>query len=92
MSNKTENLKEKYKGLLPINNRDYKDAKKYYEKYLKLFDGIVNCKDEESLKLWKKVICKNNPWGKALKSSNEFRSIADSDFKILKPLIEEEID
>ena len=91
MSNKTENLKEKYKDLLPINNRDYKDAKKYYEKYLKLFDGIINCKDEESLKLWKKVICKNNPWEKALKSSNGFRSIADSDRSILEPLIEEEI-
>lgn len=91
MSNKTENLKEKYKGLLPINNRDYKDAKKYYEKYLQLFDRIINCKDEESLKLCKKVICKNNPWEKALKSSNEFRSIADSDRSILEPLIEEEI-
>lgn len=101
MSNEIGNLKEKYKDLLPIDNQDYKkaidttDAKNYYETYLRIFDGIIKCENEEQLKDLKKDIKKNNPWKKALtkelRKSNKYRSIADSDRSILEPLIEEEI-
>lgn len=91
MTNKTENLKDKYKDLLPIDDQDYKDAKDYYEKYLQIFDGIIDCKDEESLNVIKKEIKENNPWENALNDSNQFRSVADSDRSILEPLIAEEI-
>ena len=91
MTNKKISLREKYKDLLPIDNQDYKDAKDYYEKYLQIFDGIIKCENEEQLKGLKKDIKKNNPWKEALKTSTQFRSIADSDRSILEPLIEEEI-
>ena len=101
MSNEIGNLKEKYKDLLPIDNQDYKkaidttDAKNYYETYLRIFDGIIKCENEEQLKDLKKDIKKNNPWKKALtkelRKSNKYRSIADSDRSILELLIEEEI-
>lgn len=91
MTYKTENLKDKYKDLLPIDNQDYKDAKDYYEKYLQIFDGIIDCNDEESLNDLKEKIENNNPWENALNDSNQFRSIADSDLSILEPLIQEEI-
>lgn len=90
MTNKTENLRDKYKDLLPIDNQDYKDAKDYYEKYLQLFDGIIDCKDEESLNVMKKEIKENNPWENALNDSNQFRSVADSDYKIMEALITKE--
>lgn len=91
MTNKKISLREKYKDLLPIDNQDYKDAKDYYEKYLQIFDRIIKCENEEQLKGLKKDIKKNNPWKEALKTSTQFRSIADSDRSILEPLIEEEI-
>lgn len=91
MANETENLKDKYKDLLPIDNQDYIDAKKYYEKYLEIFDGIIKCKNEIDLGKWKNTIIENKPWKKALEDSNQFRSIADSDRSILEPLIEKEI-
>ena len=84
-------LREEYKDLLPIDNQDYIDAKKYYEKYLEIFDGIIKCKDDEELKGLREAIESNNPWKVALKKSNKFRSIADSDRSILEPLIEKEI-
>ena len=64
MSNEIGNLKEKYKDLLPIDNQDYKkaidttDAKNYYETYLRIFDGIIKCENEEQLKDLKKDIKK----------------------------------
>ena len=91
MSNEIGNLKEKYKDLLPIDNQDYTDAKKYYEKYLDIFNRIIECKDEESLNGLKEEIEKNNPWENALEKQEQYRSIADSDRTILEPLIEEEI-
>ena len=91
MTNETENLKDKYKDLLPIDNQDYIDAKKYYEKYLEIFDGIIKCKNEIDLGKWKNTIIENKPWKKALENSNQFRSIADSDRSILEPLLEKEI-
>lgn len=91
MTNKKISLREKYKDLFPIDNQDYKDAKDYYEKYLQIFDRIIKCENEEQLKGLKKDIKKNNPWKEALKTSTQFRSIADSDRSILEPLIEEEI-
>ncbi len=91
MSNEIGNLKEKYKDLLPIDNQDYTDAKKYYEKYLDIFNRIIKCKDEESLNGLKEEIEKNNPWENALEKQEQYRSIADSDRTILEPLIEKEI-
>ena len=90
----TENkisLREKYKDLLPIDNQDYIEAKKYYEKYLEIFDEIIKCENEEDLEKWKDPIIENNPWKEALEYSKQYRSIADSDRSILEPLIEEEI-
>lgn len=102
MTNETENLKEKYKDLLPIDDQDYKDAqdekdsKNYYETYLKIFDGLINCKNEKQLKGLKKDIEDNNPWKKnlekTLENSNQFRSIADSDYKIMERIIDVESD
>lgn len=91
MTENKNSLREEYKDLLPIDNQDYIDAKEYYEKYLDIFDRIIECKDEESLNSLKEEIEENNPWENALNDSNQFRSIADSDRRILEPLIEEEI-
>lgn len=96
MTNETENLKEKYKDLLPIDDQDYKNAtdtteeKNYYETYLKIFDEIVKCENECSLEEWKHELIKHNPWKKVLKTSNQFRSIADSDYTIMEDLITKE--
>lgn len=92
MTNQTENLKEKYKDLLPIDDQDYKDAKEYYEQYLDIFDRIIECKDEESLNGLKEEIEKNNPWENALNPSYRFKSIADSDYKIMERIIDVECD
>ena len=97
MTKRKRSLREEYKDLLPIDDQDYKDAydakdsKNYYETYLRIFDGIIKCENEEQLKGLKKYIKNNNPWKEALKTSTQFRSIADSDRSILEPLIEEEI-
>ena len=92
MTKKRNSLREKYKDLLPIDNQDYIEAKKYYEKYLEIFDEIIKCENEEDLGKWKDPIIENTPWKEALeKESNKYRSIADSDRSILEPLIEEEI-
>lgn len=92
MTKKKKSLREEYKELLPIDNQDYTDAKKYYEEYLEIFDGIIKCENEKDLGKWKIPIIENNPWKEALeKESNKYRSIADSDRRILEPLIEEEI-
>lgn len=92
MTKKKKSLREEYKELLPIDNQDYTDAKKYYEEYLEIFDGIIKCENEKDLGKWKIPIIENNPWKEALeKESNKYRSIADSDRRILEPLIEKEI-
>ena len=46
MTKKKKSLREEYKELLPIDNQDYTDAKKYYEEYLEIFDGIIKCENE----------------------------------------------
>ena len=92
MIKKKISLREKYKDLLPIDNQDYIDAKKYYEKYLEIFDRIIECKDEEALNGLKEEIEKNNPWENPLNPSNRFTSIADSDYKIMKRIIDVECD
>lgn len=91
MTENKNSLREKYKDLLPIDNQDYIDAKEYYEKYLDIFNRIIECKDEESLNGLKEEIENNNPWENALEKQQQYRSIADSDRTILEPLIEEEI-
>lgn len=92
MTNERKNLKEKYKDLLPIDNQDYEDASEYYEIYLDIFDGIIECKKNEDLKELKQAIENNNPWDSALKGTNQFRSIADSDYKIMRRIIDVESD
>lgn len=93
MSNEIGNLKEKYKDLLPIDDQDYTDAKKYYEEYLEIFDGIIKCKSKASLKKLKDTIIKQSPWKQAIKKSKKslYRGVADSDRKIVLPLLKEEI-
>ena len=92
MTENKNSLREEYRDLLPIDDQDYKDAKEYYEKYLDILDGIIECNDEESLNGLKEKIEGNNPWKKALKTSNQFRSIADSDYKIMERIINVECD
>jgi hypothetical protein len=77
--------------LLSIDKDDYELAKDDYAEYLKILYQLIECKNEEQLKGLKKDIKDNNPWKEALKTTNQFRSIADSDRSILEPLIEKEI-
>lgn len=82
--------------LITIDAQDYeaaidlKDSKNYYDTYLRIFYGIIKCKSKEDLEKWKDPIIENNPWKEALKTSNQFRSIADSDYKIMETLITKE--
>ena len=92
MTKKKISLREKYKDLLSIDNQDYTDAEKYYEKYLDIFDRIIECKDEEALNGLKEEIEENNPWENPLNPTNQFTSIADSDYKIMKRIIDVECD
>lgn len=93
MAKKKKSLREEYKELLPIDNQDYTDAKKYYEEYLEIFDGIIKCKSKASLKKLKDNIIKQSPWKQAIKKSKKslYRGIADSDRSILLSLLETEI-
>lgn len=87
---------EKIENLIAIDARDYeaaidsKDSINYYDTYLRMFYGIIKCEDEESLNDLKKAIKENNPWEIALKKQKQYRSIADSDYKIMEALITKE--
>ena len=83
----------KIEKLISIDNRDYEASKDYYETYLRIFYGIIKCKNKSSLKKLKDTISKQSPWKQAInKSENSlYRGIADSDRKILLPLLKEEI-
>lgn len=86
----------KIEKLITIDAQDYevaidsKDLKNYYETYLRIFYGIVKCENEEDLGKWKDQIIENNPWKEALENSEQFRSIAVSDYKIMETLITKE--
>lgn len=92
-----DEVAEKIEKLITIDAQDYevaidsKDSKNYYDTYLRIFYGIITCKNEKDLGEWKDPIIENNPWKKALENSEQFRSIADSDRNILEPLIKKEI-
>lgn len=92
MTKKKKSLREEYKDLLPIDNQDYEASKEYYETYLRIFHNTVKCKTNKELENLKKEIEDNNPWKKALENSEQFRSIADSDYKIMKRKINVECD
>lgn len=87
---------EKIEKLITIDAQDYeiaidsKDSKNYYDIYLRIFYGIITCKNEKDLGEWKDPIIENTPWKKALENSEQFRSIADSDYKIMEALITKE--
>ena len=84
---------EKIEKLIAIDARDYEaaiDSKNYYDTYLRIFYGIVKCENEEDLGKWKDQIIENNPWKEALENSEQFRSIAVSDYKIMETLITKE--
>ena len=87
---------EKIEKLIAIDARDYEaaidseDSKNYYDTYLRIFYGIIKCENEKDLGKWKDSIIENNPWKKALENSQQFRSIADSDYKIMEVLITKE--
>ena len=89
---------KKIEKLITIDAQDYeaaidsKDSKNYYDTYLKIFYGIIKCENEKDLGEWKDPIIENNPWKEALKTSNKFRSIADSDYKIMERIIDVESD
>ena len=87
---------EKIEKLIAIDARDYeaaidsKNSKNYYDTYLRIFYGIIKCEDGESLNDLKKAIKENSPWEIALKKQKQYRSIADSDYKIMEALITKE--
>lgn len=87
---------KKIEKLITIDAQDYeaaidsKDSKNYYDTYLKIFYGIIKCENEKDLGEWKDPIIENNPWKEALENSEQFRSIADSDYKIMETLITKE--
>lgn len=83
-------LVEKYENVFPIFASDYIKEKKAYDKYLELFDRILNAEKEEELEECKKQITAEMPWKNAFYENNEFKSIADTDRKILKPMLDYE--
>lgn len=85
-----EKTAEDLDKLLSIDKDDYELAKDDYAKYLKTLYQLIECKNEEQLEGLKEDIKNNNPWKKALENSEQFRSIADSDYKIMKVLITKE--
>lgn len=84
-----KDLVEEYEDIFPIFASDYNKEKKAYDKYLKLFDKILNSEAEE-LEKCKKQITAGMPWKNAFNENNEFKSIADTDRKILKPMLDKE--
>jgi hypothetical protein len=84
---------KKIEKLISIDNHDYEASKDYYETYLRIFYGIIKCKNKSSLKQLKDTIIKQSPWKQAInKSKNSlYRGIADSDRSILLSLLEAEI-
>lgn len=82
-------LVQKYDEIFPIFASDYNKEKKAYDKYLKLFDRILNSEEDE-LEKCKEEIKDGMPWENALKKNNELKSIADSDRKILIPMLDKE--
>lgn len=93
-----DKIVKKIEKLITIDAKDYeaaidsKDSKNYYDTYLRIFYGIIKCKSKEELEKWKVQIIENNPWKEALENSEQFRSIADSDYKIMKRIIDVECD
>ena len=91
-----DKIVKKIEKLITIDAQDYeaaidsKDSKNYYDTYLIMFYGIIKCENEKDLGEWKDPIIENNPWKKALENSEQFRSIADSDYKIMEALITKE--
>lgn len=87
-----EKTAEDLDKLLSIDKDDYELAKDDYAKYLKTLYQLIECKNEEQLNGLKTDIKNNNPWKEALKTSNQFRSIAKSDYKIMERIIDVESD
>lgn len=87
-----EKTAEDLDKLLSIDKDDYELAKDDYAKYLKTLYQLIECKNEEQLEGLKEDIKNNNPWKEALKTSNQFRSIANSDYKIMERIIDVESD
>ena len=91
-----DKIVKKIENLITIDAQDYevaidsKDLKNYYGTYLRIFYGIVKCENEQELGKWKNLIIEYNPWKKAFDNSEQFRSIADSDYKIMEALITKE--
>lgn len=81
------NLREKYKKIFKISEKDYQSAKVYYDIYLNIFHNLVkNNYDKAKLK---EDIENNNPWKTSNPSNNKykFKSLATSDCEILKSLL-----
>ena len=92
MSNAKCDFRERYSQLLPIDDNDYKKAKRFYDVYLKIFHELLTCDNLDDLNSLKNEIIDNNPWKDAIEEPrNDFRGIAESDFEILNPLINNEV-
>lgn len=90
-------LREKYKELFNIDDEDYKKAKEYYDTYLGVFDSLLKADNDSSkYEEIKGKIEGSNPWKENLEKDEEyqfkkeeyiFRSLAETDRKILEPLL-----
>lgn len=85
-------FREKYSQLLPIDDNDYKKAKSFYDNYLNTFHDLLICDNLHDLNTLKSEIINNNPWKDAIdEPRDDFKGIAESDYEILNPLINNEV-
>lgn len=79
-------LEGRYKNLFK-----FKDSNEYYDTYLEIFDSLVNSSQLIDLKNIKCKLLEKNPWNDIDKFSNQFKTIAPTDSKILIPLLDDNI-
>ena len=78
---------------LHVTKADYDKAKNYYNDYITLLENIIDCNQSE-LGSFESEILENNPWKDCIEVKREtenYRSIADSDYAIMVDIIEDEI-
>ena len=85
-------VRERYSQLLPIDDNDYRKAKSFYDNYLNTFHNLLICDNLHNLNTLKSAIINNNPWKVAIdEPRDDFKGIAESDYEILNPLINNEV-
>ena len=86
-------LKEKYKDLFHISDRDYEKSAAYYNEYLEIFHDLVQGDIFNSDNLQERIE-NSNPWKNSGYSDGkyEFISLAGTDCDILAPLLIDNIE